>query len=182
MAKKKITDNMEEVVLDDAAIAEEPVMIKEVPVQQEAKPKPRVNSNVGLINCLRNEKITIRHINKQTGLVTDPKHVLYGGMAENAKKTYTVPMLRSGLFCDILTKDEKDYLEYVMGLEPNALSIYNKTDNFWSTANPKGISTVTLMKQDNQLDLSNPTDYIKYKILLADKDRIDPYVEAVQDS
>lgn len=182
MAKKKITDNMEEVVLDDAAIAEEPVMIKEVPVQQEAKPKPRVNSNVGLINCLRNEKITIRHINKQTGLVTDPKHVLYGGMAENAKKTYTVPMLRSGLFCDILTKDEKDYLEYVMGLEPNALSIYNKTDNFWSTANPKGISTVTLMKQDNQLDLSNPTDYIKYKILLANKDRIAPSVEALQDS
>lgn len=184
MAKKK--NNMEEIQLDDDAIMEEPVVM----AQNEIKPIKeqsinrvnRINNEAGLINCLRNEKVVVRHINKQTGLVTDPRHVLYGGMAENAKRTFTVPLLRSGLYYDILTKDEKNYLEYVMGLEPNALSIYNKVDNFWSTANPRGISTVTLYKQDNILDLSNPSDYIKYKILLANKDRIAPSIAALQDT
>ena len=177
---------MEEIQLDDDAIMEEPVVM----AQNEIKPIKeqsinrvnRINNEAGLINCLRNEKVVVRHINKQTGLVTDPRHVLYGGMAENAKRTFTVPLLRSGLYYDILTKDEKNYLEYVMGLEPNALSIYNKVDNFWSTANPRGISTVTLYKQDNILDLSNPSDYIKYKILLANKDRIAPSIAALQDT
>lgn len=184
MAKKK--NNMEEIQLDDDAIMEEPVVM----AQNEIKPIKeqsinrvnRINNEAGLINCLRNEKVVVRHINKQTGLVTDPRHVLYGGMAENAKRTFTVPLLRSGLYYDILTKGEKNYLEYVMGLEPNALSIYNKVDNFWSTANPRGISTVTLYKQDNILDLSNPSDYIKYKILLANKDRIAPSIAALQDT
>ena len=182
MARKK--SNMEEINLDEAAIMEDAPIVVE---QKEVKPvkQPAVNKQAGsrnLINCLRNETVIVRHINKQTGLVTDPKHVLYGGMAENARRTFTVPLLRSGLFYDVLTKDEKDYLEHIMGLEPNALSIYNKVDNFWSTANTKGISTVTLTKQDNKLDLSIPTDYIKYKILLANKDRIAPSITALQDT
>lgn len=184
MAKKK--NNMEEIQLDDDAIMEEPVVVAQnemKPIKEQSVNRVnRIDNEAGLINCLRNEKIVVRHINKQTGLVTDPRHVLYGGMAENAKRTFTVPLLRSGLYYDVLTKDEKNYLEYVMGLEPNALSIYNKVDNFWSTANPRGISTVTLHKQDNILDLSNPSDYIKYKILLANKDRIAPSIAALQDT
>lgn len=135
-----------------------------------------------MINCLRKEIITVRHINKQTGLIRDPRHVLYGGMSENAKKTYTVPLLRSGAFCDVLTKEEKDYLEYALGLEPNALSVYKKDNNFWDTSNDQGISKVILRKHDNYLDLSNPVDYIKYKILLANSERIAPSVRTLQDS
>ena len=135
-----------------------------------------------LINCLRNEKIIVKHINKQTGNIRDPKHVLYGGMSENAKKVYTVPLLKSGAFCDVLTRDEKDYLEYALGLEANALSVYKKEDNFWDTSNDQGISKVILYKHDNYLDLSNPVDYIKYKILLANKDRIAPSAQALQDT
>lgn len=138
--------------------------------------------NNNLINCLRNEKIIVKHINKQTGNIRDPKHVLYGGMSENAKKVYTVPLLKSGAFCDVLTRDEKDYLEYALGLEANALSVYRKEDNFWDTSNDQGISKVTLYKHDNYLDLSNPVDYIKYKILLANKDRIAPSAQALQDT
>lgn len=134
-----------------------------------------------LINCLRNERIIVKHINKQTGNIRDPKHVLYGGMSENAKKVYTVPLLKSGTFCDVLTRDEKNYLEYALGLEPNALSVYKKEDNFWDTSNDQGVSKVTLYKHDNYLDLSNPVDYIKYKILLANKDRIAPSAQALQD-
>ena len=172
---------MEDIQLDENALKEEIPM----QVQQEQKPVKRSNPthyNGELINCLRNEKITVKHIDKQTGMIHDPRHVLYGGMAENAKKSYTVPLLRNGIFYDVLTKDEKNYLEYVLGLEPGALSIYKKEGNFWSTANDKGISTVVLHKQDNYLDLSNPTDYIKYKILLANKDKIAPSIEALQDA
>lgn len=178
MAKKANLEN----IIDDGELE-----MTEVPIQRiEKDTKKDVTRVTGreedLINCLRNERVTIRHIPKQTGMVHDPKHVLYGGMAENAKRTFTVPFLRSGILYDVLTKDEKRFLEHVMGLEPNALSIYNKVDNFWETANEKGVSTVTLGKQDNYLDLSQPIDYIKYKILLANKDFIAPSLQVLQDT
>lgn len=177
MPKKKV--NMEDIQIDETALKEDiPMKIQEKHLDNE----PNTTDEPGLINCLRNERVTVKHIDKQTGMVHDPRHVLYGGMAENAKKVYTVPLLRSGMFCDVLTKDEKNYLEYILGLEPNALSIYNKENNFWSTANDNGISTVVLYKQDNYLDLSNPVDYIKYKILLANKNNIAPSMEALQDT
>ncbi|MBQ9391947.1 MAG: hypothetical protein IJU02_07130 [Lachnospiraceae bacterium] len=142
----------------------------------------KITSDVNkLVNCLRNERIIVRHLNRQTGIVRDPRHVLYGGMSENAKKVYTVPLLRSGALTDVLTKDEKDYLEYALGLEPNALSVYKKENNFWDTTNDQGISKVILYKHDNYLDLSNPVDYIKYKILLANKDRICASAMELQD-
>lgn len=138
--------------------------------------------NDGVVSCLRKEIITVRHINKQTGNIRDPKHVLYGGMSDNATRTYTVPLLRSGALCDVLTKDEKAFLEEYMGLEPNALSVYKKENNFWDTSNDEGVSKVILHKHDNHLDLSNPVDYIKYKILLANKERIAPSIKELQDN
>ena len=134
-----------------------------------------------LINCLRNEKIIIRHLPKQSRMVTNPKHVLFGGMAENATRTFVVPMLSSGRYVNVLSNAEKDFLENYMGLEPNALSIYRKNNNFWDDSNEAGISKVTLRKQDNFLDLSNPNDYIKYKILLANKDFIAPSMKELED-
>lgn len=134
-----------------------------------------------LVNCLRNERICIKHIPKQSGMITDHRHVLFGGMAETAKRTFTVPLLKSGAFADVLTKKEKDFLEYTLGLEVNAMSVYRTNNNFWSTANTNGISSVTLFKQDNFFDLSDPTDYIKYKILLANKDFVAPSLQTLQD-
>lgn len=178
MAKKaKVED-----IIDNAELELSQVEMPQVTTKNEEKVVRASERKDNLINCLRNEKIIVRHIAKQTGLVKDPKHVLYGGMAENAKRVFTVPLLRSGLLCDVLTKDEKNYLEYIMGLEPNAMSVHNRKNNFWSTANEDGISTVTLYKHDNILDLSSPTDYIKYKILLANKDRIAPSVKVLQDT
>ncbi len=40
---------------------------------------------------------------------------------------------------------------------------------------------VRLTKQDTYLDLSNPEDYIRYKILLVNKDQIAPSLEALSD-
>jgi hypothetical protein len=136
----------------------------------------------GLKNCLRNERVTVRYIPKQTGLVDNPKHVLFGGITETSTRTFCVPRLKSGVFVNVLTNDEKEYLEHVMGLEYNALSIYNKpAQNFWSEANPDGISSVTLGKQDTFLDLSNPQDYIRYKILLTNKDYIASSMDELQE-
>lgn len=135
----------------------------------------------GLINCLRNERVIVRHIPKQSRMVSNPKHILYGGMAESAKRTFVVPRLSSGRYVNVLTDDEKDFLEDIMGLEVNAMSIYNKVNNFWDDSNDAGISKVTLLKQDNYLDLSDPEDYIRYKILLANKDLIAPNMKTLED-
>ena len=133
-----------------------------------------------LINCLRNEQVIVRYLPKQSRMVSNPKHVLFGGMAENATRTFVVPMLSSGRYVNVLTDDEKDFLEDIMGLPKNAMSIYKKVDNFWDDTNEAGISKVTLRKQDNYLNLANVEDYIKYKILIANKDYIAPSLEALE--
>lgn len=133
-----------------------------------------------LISCLKNQRVTVRFIPRPNSKIQDPKHVLYGGMAENAVRTYYVPKLSSGKFVNVLTDAEKDFLEDYMGLEPNAMSIYKAKENFWSSDNLNGISNVRLTKGDNFFDLSNPMDYIRYKILLANKDFICPSLKQLQ--
>lgn len=141
----------------------------------------KVEENKELVNCLRNERIIVRHIPRQSNMVQNPKHVLYGGMAENAVRVFVVPRLTSGKYVNVLTNDEKNYLEHIMGLEDNALSIHKREHNFWDDSNPDGIAKVLLKKQDNYLDLSDPSDYIKYKILIANKDWIAPSLKALED-
>lgn len=133
-----------------------------------------------LINCLKNEQVIVRYLPKQSRMVSNPKHVLFGGMAENATRTFVVPMLSSGRYVNVLTDDEKDFLEDIMGLPKNAMSIYKKIDNFWDDTKEAGISKVTLRKQDNYLNLANVEDYIRYKILIANKDYIAPSLEALE--
>lgn len=170
-----VDDNVEEVA-------------HEVPMEKKpskgAKKSQEVNKSEdkATVNCLRNERVVVRHIPKQSGLVTNPKHILFGGMAENAVRTFVVPRLSSGMFVNVLTDNEKAFLEEIMGLEYNALSIYKKVDNFWDDSNENGISRVRLLKQDNYLNLADPEDYIRYKILLANKDYIAPSLKALQDS
>lgn len=146
------------------------------------KTKVSYENEEPLINCLRNERICIRRVPKTRGIWgNNPKHVLSGGMSENAIKVFTVPKLSNGIFVNVLTDSEKRYLEYTMGLEDNALSIYKKQNNFWSNTTSDNISTVILRKQDNYLDLSIPADYIRYKILLANKDFIAPSLKALKE-
>ena len=167
-----------EMMLDDAAIMNDDMQeVAVAPVKQPRKRQANqpVTVDEPIVNCLRNERIVVKHVPKETGMVRDPKHILYGGMAENAVKWFTVPRLTSGMYINVLTNAEKTCLEEVMGLEYNALSIYNKTDNFWDNF------MVRLTKQDNILDLSNPEDYIKYKVLLANKDFIAPSLQELED-
>lgn len=186
MSKKK----MEEVVLTDEefdlddSYQEPMVEPSKVDKQIDTKEYKRttMTTEEPLVNCLRNERIVVRYIPKERGLVTNPKHILYGGMAENATRTFVVPKLSSGMFVNVLTDSEKAFLEDIMGLEYNALSIYKKVDNFWDDSNENGISKVRLTKRDNYLNLADPEDYIRYKILLANKNFIASSLQVLQDA
>lgn len=183
--EEKVDYSTTDFIIDNDAIEEiekpiQPQVNKEVNKVKDSK-KGNINSNT-LINCLRNERIIVRHIPKESGMVTNPKHILFGGMAENAIRTFVVPRLSSGMFVNVLTDSEKAYLEDIMGLEYNALSIYKKENNFWDDSNDDGISKVRLRKQDNYFNLADPEDYIRYKILLANKDYIAPSIQALQDN
>lgn len=168
-----------EVILDDDTIMDETPMqeVVEAPAKQPRRrqSKQPVTIDEPIVNCLRNERVIVKHVPKETGIVRDPKHILYGGMAEGAVRWLTVPRLTSGMYVNVLTNAEKACLEEVMGLEYNALSIYNKVDNFWDNYQ------VRLTKQDNFLNLADPDDYIKYKVLLANKDLIAPSLQDLED-
>lgn len=176
---------MEDKVIFNTDIVDAPKV--EVPkIQKRTTKQSRVkevnNEVMGTVSCLRNEKIKVQFVKRQNGLPDN--HVLSGGMAEGSKIHLVVPRLNTGIFVNVLTDAEKDFLEEYMGLEYNALSIYKKPEeeNFWNDANSNGINKVTLIKGDNYLDLSNPQDYIKYKILLANKNIICPSLTVLRES
>ena len=174
---------MEDIKLD----LEEPQEAKKVKtkktvaaVEEPAVQTPSEYQEEPLKNCLRNERVIVRYILKQRRLVTNPKHVLYGGLADTATRTFCTPKLSSGHYVNVLTNSEKKFLEHALGLEENALSIYKPVNNYWDSGT--GRSEVILGKQDTYLDLSNPSGYIKYKILLANKDTIAPSLQVLQDT
>ena len=83
-----------------------------------------------LVSCLRNEKVVVKFAPRPNKNITDPKHEVYGGMANGAVRIFTVQMQRNFQLTNPLTDSEKAFLEEYMGLEKNALSIYKKVDNF----------------------------------------------------
>lgn len=157
--------------------------LQEVPkvVREEVRPQYSKQMASEPVNCLRDERIILRFVPNPNALVQAKGHVLSGGMAEGAKRSFVVPRLRSGQYVNVLTDNEMAFLEQAMRLEKGALSIYNKRDNFWDDNNTEGIGKVVLFKQDNYLDLNNPIDYIKYKVLLANKDYICPSLQELED-
>ena len=176
---------MEDKVIFDTDIEDAPKV--EVPKPQkkaikQTKVRVENHEDMGTISCLRNEKVKVKFIERNNGLPSN--HVLSGGMADGAKISLVVPKLNTGSFVNVLTDAEKNFLEEYMGLEYNALSIYKKPDeeNFWNDANPNGINKVELRKGDNYLDLSDPQQYIKYKILLANKNIICPSLTALKET
>lgn len=192
-AKKKVNAKtvdkpVDGMMIDDEAIGEIP--LKEIP--KHVKQQPEMARKAAAVkeeaegaepvSCLKNERVLIKFIPHPTNMVQNKKHILYGGMAENAIRSFVVPRYSStGLFVNVLTNNEKAFLEKAMGLEYNALSVYKKTNNFWDDSNPMGIGRVILHKQDNYLDLSIPEDYIKYKILLANKNYIASSLQELED-
>lgn len=106
---------------------------------------------------LPNETIIVKHIHRNTGMAAnvEKNHVIAGGMLTTAVKKFSAPLQRNGSIKNILSDEEKEFLEKATGLN---LSVYG---DFWSTY------FVTLHKEDtnNIFNLNNPMDYISFKIL-----------------
>jgi len=141
MAKKNIEESVDFQL--DTTIEETTQYIPVVPKDTTSKIKEKVSvetSQEDMVNCLRDERVIVRHIDKQYGGITNPKHVLYGGMSVNAIRKFSVPRLSSGTYVNVLTNNEKNCLEEALGLEKNALSVHLRTNNFWDDSNGNGIS------------------------------------------
>lgn len=171
-------------MLDEEAINEpqERVVMPKTEPELVEQPVTRFSEKENdLIDCLTNETVIVRFIAKARGNITDPKHILYGNMAPKSKMKFPVPLLRSGFYADVLTKDEMKFLEWRLGLETGALNVYRKQDNFWDDSNPQGIGKVELIKGDNYFDKSKPLDYIRLAILRKYEDIIAPSMQVLQD-
>jgi hypothetical protein len=181
MEKKK----KETIELDDEALnqsSEERVMVPKIDVlEPESQKITRFSDTEDLVDCLTNEIVVVRFISRARGNITDPKHILFGGLAPNSKIKFPVPMLRSGFYADVLTKSEMKFLEWKLGLEPGALGVYKRENNFWDDSNPKGIGRVELTKGDNYFDKSKPLDYIRLAILRKYEDIIAPSLQVLQE-
>lgn len=129
------------------------------------------------VNPLRNERIYVRFVPRRVGGEADTKgHVNYGGLNDSATLKLCVPTLRStGKYKNVLTNNEKEYLEDILGLDYGALSVYKQEDNYWDNYK------VVLTKEGLHLDLSDPEDFIRYKVLLANNDIIAPSVQELED-
>ena len=188
MGVKKETKSSEAIEGMDLDLTPHEEVKQEIPLpkaehkEQPRKAAPMQYDSNEPVNCLRNEKIIVRFVPSPTAMVQRKGHILFGGMAETATRSFVVPRLsKTGMFKNVLTDNEKAFLERAMGLEINALSVYKKENNFWDDSNPNGIGRVTLHKQDNYFDLSIPEQYIQYKILLANKDQIASSIQELEE-
>ena len=136
----------------------------------------KTTKSIETFNPLRKERVIVRFVPKENDNIVDRKHVAFGGMMDGAVRGFTVPVLSNGTYKNVLTDNEKTFLEEVLGLEVNGLSVYNKIDNYWDNF------LIKLTKQDTILDLSDPEDYIKYKVLLANKDLIAPSMKQLREA
>lgn len=93
---------------------------------------------------------------------------------KHATNRYSVPLNSTGHFIDPLTKEETEFLENHQGmsLKKGDLSPYRKDGNFWRET----IGMIKLDKTEKVLDLSDPMDYITYKVLLLQKDAVAPSI------
>ena len=106
---------------------------------------------VELISCLRNEKVVVKFAPRQNKNVTDPKHEVYGGMANGAVRIFTVQMQRNFQLTNPLTDSEKAFLEEYMGMEKNALSIYKKENNTSMTAKMEAMLELGKILENKQM-------------------------------
>lgn len=116
---------------------------------------------------LPNEIVIVKHVQRKRGLAAnvDDNHVISGGMLSGSKKKFCAPLKRTGGIANILSAEEKEYLE--KELNGANLSVYG---DFWKTF------YVSLWKDaaNNRFDMNDPMDYISIRLLEALKNDISP--------
>ena len=167
-SKKAVTAASISDVQVDVEEVKAPIVEAKAPVVREVirevvrEVAPTHASNLPSTAFLRNETITVKYIMKERSDIKDPKHVGYGGLFVGSSIAIPAPVLDNAKMKNILTNEEKAGLEYLLGKD---LSIYGA---FWKQEFTKGgIFPIFLSKEDNRLDLSDPMQYIVYKVLLA---------------
>lgn len=120
---------------------------------------------------LEDKIVSVKFISKENNGIKDIKHVAYGGLLNGAEVAIPAPTMDNGKMKNLLTKVEKEGLESILrGVD---LSVYG---DFWRErtknggkggAYEMGILPIFLGKDEMRLDLSDPVEYIKYKVLLA---------------
>lgn len=115
---------------------------------------------------LPNDIVIVKHIPRKRGMAAnvESNHVISGGMLIGSVKKFSAPLQRNGNIANILTEEEKEYLEAEIG---TSLSVYG---DFWRTF----IVSLYKESENNRFDLSNPFDYISVKLLEKYKDDIAP--------
>lgn len=107
---------------------------------------------------LPDEIVTVKFVPRKKGMAANvgDNHVISGGMLTNSVKGYVLPRkIRGGGLANVLTKEEKNELERLTGLD---LSVYGK---FWQNFKVK------LRKDDasNVFYMQDPMGFISVKIL-----------------
>jgi len=140
--------------------------------KKEYKPKRElIKDSNGLINPLINKKVTISLIENRNNSFHKNKN--QATLLSGASSSFKVPVNgHTGNLVNPLNKDERAFLENELGLNLGIHIRNTSTDpsaNFWTTKKAK----VNLRKPgeklesaDLELDLSDPYDFIKYKIAL----------------
>ena len=129
-----------------------------------------MESKTEIKSPLKNKKVLVVPIKRKGRWLPDNHEASF--LFKHSYLSLVVPKNSStGELKDPLTEDERKWFESSasgLALEKNDLSIYRKDDNFWTKFRVK------LDKNVLQLDLSNPMDYIRYKVLLVNSDVIAP--------
>lgn len=104
--------------------------------------------------------------NKKIKIVSTGKNK-FSGLASYPRtgKVLTTELSRSGLYCTGLTEQEQEYFEEKLSLKKNSLSkkpADENGSNFWANLEIK-----LNAKGNNELNLEDPIQYLKYKVLLA---------------
>lgn len=106
---------------------------------------------------LPNETVIVKFIPRKKGMAANvpENHVISGGMMSKSKVKYAAPIQKNGAIANILTTEEKVFLEDKTGLNLSVYADFFK--NFY----------VSLFKDDssNKFYLGDPLDYLAYKIL-----------------
>jgi hypothetical protein len=106
---------------------------------------------------LPDKLVTVKFIKRRRGMAANVSddHIIAGGMLPNAKKKFAAPLKQNGSVANVLTKEEKEYLEDRLQMN---LSVYG---DFWTTFQ------VSLFKDDtsNIFNLNDPLDYIAIQLL-----------------
>jgi hypothetical protein len=126
--------------------------------------------------ALPQNRVTIKFYPRATAMVTDPKHMLYGGLAPNTGKTFQLPRNRTGAFVNPFPSEEiQNLLERKLGLPENGLSPLRMENNFFDKY------VVTLNKSDMILELKDPIMYIQFLVAKTQRDHVAPSFAKVKD-